>query len=98
MASSSIADAEAREAARKVTVARAMSGLSRFAKTIARGAARSGCGEPLTRPPDLEHAGITGTTVTAMIVRGLVQRDPAGRVWLTQDGRTVLAALLSKGG
>ena len=27
---------------------------------------------------DLEHAGITGTTVTAMIVRGLVQRDPAG--------------------
>ena len=38
---------------------------------------------------DWEHAGITGTTVTAMIVRGLIQRDPAGRV---------LAALLAKGG
>ena len=71
-----------------------MSGLSRFAKTIARGAAR----RVANAAPDLEHAGITGTTVTAMIVRGLVQRDPAGRVWLTQDGRTVLAALLSKGG
>ena len=38
-------------------------------------AARSGCGESLTRPPDLEHACITGTTVTAMIARGLIQRD-----------------------
>jgi hypothetical protein len=41
---------------------------------------------------DWEHAGITGTTVTAMIVRGLIQRDPAGRPWLTKEGRAVLAA------
>ena len=27
---------------------------------------------------DWEHAGITGTTVTAMIVRGFIQRDSAG--------------------
>jgi hypothetical protein len=38
---------------------------------------------------DWEHAGITGTTVTAM--RGLIQRDPVG------EGRAVLAALLAKG-
>jgi len=44
---------------------------------------------------DWEHAGITGTTV---IVRGLIQRDPAGRLWLTKEGRAVLAALLAKGG
>jgi hypothetical protein len=47
---------------------------------------------------DWEHAGITGTTVTAMIVRGLIQRDPAGRLWLTKEGRAVLAALLAKAG
>ena len=47
---------------------------------------------------DWEHAGITGMTVTAMIVRGLIQRDPAGRLWPTKEGRTVLAALLAKGG
>ena len=45
---------------------------------------------------DWEHAGITGTTVTAMIVRGLIQRDPAGRLWLTKEGRAVLAALLGQ--
>ena len=47
---------------------------------------------------DWEHAGITGTTVTAMIVRGLIQRDPAGRLWLTKEGRAGLTALLAKGG
>ena len=31
---------------------------------------------------DWEHAGVTSTTVTAMIVRGLLQRDPAGRLRL----------------
>jgi hypothetical protein len=39
---------------------------------------------------DWEHAGITGTTV---IVRGLIQRDPAGRLRLTKEGRAVLPAL-----
>ena len=38
---------------------------------------------------DWEHAGITGTTVTAM--RGLIQRDPVG------EGRAVQTALLAKG-
>jgi hypothetical protein len=33
-----------------------------------------------------------------MIVRGLIQRDPAGRLWPTKEGRAVLAALLTKGG
>ena len=47
---------------------------------------------------DWEHAGITGTTVIAMIVRGLIQRDPAGRLWRTKEGRAVLAALLAKCG
>jgi hypothetical protein len=46
---------------------------------------------------DWEHAGVTGTTVTAMIVRGLIQRDPAVRLGLTKEGRAVLAALLAKG-
>ena len=47
---------------------------------------------------DWEHAGITGTTVTAMIVRGLIQRDPAKGLWLTKEGRAGLAALLVKSG
>ena len=47
---------------------------------------------------DWEHAGITGTTVIAMIVRGLIQRDPARRLWRTKEGRAVLAALLAKCG
>jgi len=47
---------------------------------------------------DWEHAGITGITgMTAMIVRGLIQRD-AGRLRLTTEGRAVLAAPLAKGG
>jgi hypothetical protein len=36
---------------------------------------------------DWEHAGIMGATVTAMIVRGLIRCDPAGRLWLTKEGR-----------
>jgi hypothetical protein len=45
---------------------------------------------------DWEHVGIAGTTVTATIVRGLVQRDPAGRLWMAKEGRAVLAALLGQ--
>jgi hypothetical protein len=40
------------------------------------------------------EAGITGATVTAMVVRGLVDRDSAARLVLTRDGRAVLDALL----
>jgi hypothetical protein len=47
---------------------------------------------------DWEHAGITGATVTVMIVRDLIQRDPAGRLWPTKEGRAVLVALLAKDG
>ena len=46
---------------------------------------------------DWEHAGIPGTAVTAMIVRGLIQRD-AGLLRLTKEGCAVVAALLAKGG
>ena len=40
------------------------------------------------------EAGVTGKTETAMVVRGLVDRDAAGRLVLTPDGRAVLDALL----
>jgi hypothetical protein len=40
------------------------------------------------------QAGVTGRTETAMVVRGLVDRDGAGRLVLTPDGRAVLDALL----
>jgi hypothetical protein len=42
------------------------------------------------------QAGVTGATVTAMIVRGLVDRDSAARLVLTPDGRAVLKALLGE--
>jgi hypothetical protein len=40
------------------------------------------------------QAGVTGTTVTAMVIRDLVDRDAAARLVLTPDGRAVLDALL----
>jgi hypothetical protein len=40
------------------------------------------------------QAGVTGKTETAMVVRGLIDRDSAGRLVLTPDGRAVLDALL----
>jgi hypothetical protein len=40
------------------------------------------------------QAGVTGRTETAMVVRGLVDRDAAGRLVLTRDDRTVLRALV----
>jgi hypothetical protein len=42
------------------------------------------------------QAGVTGATVTAMVVRGLVDRDAAERLELTPDGRAVLDALLGE--
>jgi hypothetical protein len=38
--------------------------------------------------------GITGKTVTALIVKGLLVRDAAGRLALTDSGRAALRALL----
>jgi hypothetical protein len=46
---------------------------------------------------DWQKASITGATVTAMAVNGLVERDPAARLTLTQQGRVALAALLKNG-
>jgi hypothetical protein len=47
---------------------------------------------------DWEHAGITGATVTAMVVRGMIERDTGGRLTPTPQGRAALDALLVKGG
>jgi hypothetical protein len=43
---------------------------------------------------DWQRAGITGETVTALVVRGLIMRDAKGRLTLTDDGRASLRALL----
>jgi hypothetical protein len=40
-------------------------------------------------------AGITGATATAMVVRGLIERDSGDELALTKDGRAVLDALLT---
>jgi hypothetical protein len=45
----------------------------------------------------LEKVGITPTTVTAMVIGGLIGRDPAGELYLTKEGRAVFAALLADG-
>jgi hypothetical protein len=41
-----------------------------------------------------KRAGITGATVTAMIVRGLIERDAGHRLALTDEGRAAVAALI----
>jgi hypothetical protein len=41
-----------------------------------------------------ERAGITGATVTTMVITGLIRHDAAGELALTEHGRAVLAALL----
>jgi hypothetical protein len=46
-----------------------------------------------------KRAGVTQSTVTRMIVvRGLVQRDPLGRLSLTKQGRAELDTLLQPRG
>jgi hypothetical protein len=37
---------------------------------------------------------VTGATVTTMMIKGLIGRDRAGGLYLTEEGRAVLAALL----
>ena len=46
---------------------------------------------------DWQKAGVTGTTVTAMMVLGLIERNAGGRLSLTNEGREVLAGLLLGG-
>ena len=41
------------------------------------------------------QVGVTGTTATAMMVRGLIERDTVGKLVLTETGRAVLFALLA---
>jgi metal-sulfur cluster biosynthetic enzyme len=41
-----------------------------------------------------ERAGITRATVTTTVVKGLIERDVAGGLTITKQGRAVLAALL----
>jgi hypothetical protein len=48
----------------------------------------------ITTHTDWQKPGVTGATVTAMAVRGLIERDAAARLSLTDQGREVLAALL----
>jgi hypothetical protein len=43
-----------------------------------------------------ERAGIAGSTVTAMVVKGLIERNAAAELSLTKQGRAVLAALLGE--
>ena len=43
-----------------------------------------------------ERAGITGAEVTAMVIRGLIGREPTGQLYLTKQGRAALAALLGE--
>jgi hypothetical protein len=43
---------------------------------------------------DRERAGITRATVTTTVIRGLIERNVAGALTVTKQGRAVLAALL----
>jgi hypothetical protein len=40
-------------------------------------------------------AGVTGATVTVLVVRGLIERDADGRLVLTKQGRGVLDAMIA---
>jgi hypothetical protein len=42
-----------------------------------------------------EWAGVTGATVTVLVVRGLIERDAGGRLVLTKQGRAVLDAMIA---
>ena len=43
---------------------------------------------------DWKRAGITDALPTSMIIKGLIAREPTGGLYLTKEGRAVLAALL----
>jgi hypothetical protein len=45
---------------------------------------------------DWERAGIPRATVTTMVVRGLIERDVAGGLTITDQVRAVLMALLEQ--
>jgi len=66
------------------------------AKNSPPAASRCGRQGEARRSSDWEHADIPGETVTAMVVRGLIERDAGGRLDLTERGRAVLPAMLPK--
>jgi predicted transcriptional regulator len=41
-----------------------------------------------------QKAGVTGRIVTAMVVKGMVERDASGHRSLTKKGRDALASLI----
>jgi len=43
---------------------------------------------------DDKSMGVTGKTVTAMVVKGLIERDAVGYLALTEAGRDALVALI----
>jgi hypothetical protein len=47
---------------------------------------------------DWERAGIPRATVTTLVVRGLIERDVAGGLTITNQGRAALMALLGQDG
>jgi hypothetical protein len=47
---------------------------------------------------DWKRAGVTGETITTLVVRGLVERDARGHLALTDEGRAALRALLGLSG
>ena len=47
---------------------------------------------------DWERAGVPRATVTTMVVRGLIERDVAGGLTITNQGRAALMALLERDG
>jgi uncharacterized membrane-anchored protein len=46
---------------------------------------------------DWQKASVSGATVTAVVAKGLVERDRAALLTLTDQGRAALAALLKNG-
>jgi hypothetical protein len=45
---------------------------------------------------DWERAGITGVMVTAMVIKGLIAREPTGGLYLTKEGRAALRMLMGE--
>jgi hypothetical protein len=43
-----------------------------------------------------ERTAVTRATITSLVITGLIQRDPAGTLRLTRDGRASLAAMLGQ--
>jgi hypothetical protein len=44
---------------------------------------------------DWKKVGITPATVLAMVVRGLIERDPDGQLHFSEEGRAVFKALVA---